>query len=294
VIELSQLSPELIFASGGVLALLLLLGMPWWGRQRRLQLQQQPFPAPWRRMLLQWPLYRHLPPPLQQRLQRLVQVFIAEKPIIGCQGLVVTDEMRVLIAAQACLMVLQLQFQPGTVPFPELRQVLLYPSAFVVTATHAQPGGVVSSGKEVRLGESWQHGQVVLSWPDVQAGVFSGVWPQLVAEPPHLSTSNLVIHEFAHQLDQETGPANGAPILRVGQSAQTWRHIFKQEYEKLQWLVDAGEASLIDPYGASAPEEFFAVASETFFMQPQAMHEQHPALFAQLAQYYGLNPTAWM
>jgi MtfA peptidase len=109
----------------------------------------------------------------------------------------------------------------------------------------------------------------------------------------HNSTQNLVIHEFAHQLDQENGPANGAPVLRHGQSGRAWTAVFKREYDTLQWLVDAGEPSLIDPYGASAPEEFFAVASEAFFMQPQAMRQQHPALFSQLTQYYGLDPSAW-
>lgn len=276
-----EFHPALIFSSLGIVVLLLLLGMPWWLRQRRLRWQQRPFPPKWRRLLRQWPLYQRLPPVLQHRLQGMVQVFVAEKPIIGCQGLHVTDEMRVLIAAQACVMVLQLYAASGASPFPELRQVLLYPSAFVVTATHAQPGGVVSAGQEVRLGESWQQGQVVLSWPDVKAGMRSD------------ATQNLVIHEFAHQLDQENGPANGAPVLRHGQSGRTWAQVFKREYDTLQWLVDAGEPGLIDPYGASAPEEFFAVASEAFFMQPRAMRAQHPALFAQLEQYYGLDPSAW-
>jgi Mlc titration factor MtfA (ptsG expression regulator) len=274
-------SPALVFALGGLVALLCLLGLPWWWHQRRLRLQRAPFPPAWRRYLWRWPLYRHLPPVLQQRLQKMVQVFVAEKPVIGCQGLQVTDEMRVLIAAQACLMVLQLHASAGTAPFPELRQVLLYPHPFVVQASHTQPGGVVSSGQEIRLGESWQHGQVVLSWPDVQAGLREN------------TAQNLVIHEFAHQLDQENGPANGAPLLQRGQSVATWAQVFQREYETLQWLVDAGESTLIDPYGASAPEEFFAVASETFFMQPQALAQQHPALFAQLARYYDLDPRAW-
>jgi Mlc titration factor MtfA (ptsG expression regulator) len=194
--------PELAFSLAGVFVLMLLLGVPWWARQRRWRLRQRPFPLAWRRVLQQhWALYRHLPPPLQQRLLGMVQVFVAEKPIIGCQGLHVTDEMRVLIAAQACLMVLHLHAQPGMAPFPELRQILLYPSAFVVKATHAQPGGVLSSGREVRLGESWQHGQVVLSWPDVDAGSRSGQWPALALRTDW-ATHNVVIHEFAHQLDQ--------------------------------------------------------------------------------------------
>lgn len=276
-----DLAPAWWFAGGGMAVLACLFGQPWWARQRRVWRWQRPFPPTWRRFLWRWPLYRRLPPILQQRLQGMVQVFVAEKPIIGCQGLYVTDEMRVLIAAQACLMVLQLHGQVGAMPFPDLRQVLVYPQAFVVTATHTESGGVVSSAQELRLGESWQDGQVVLSWPDVQAGLSNS------------TVHNLVIHEFAHQLDQENGPANGAPLLRQHQSRQTWAQVFQREYKNLQWLVDAGESTLIDAYGATAPEEFFAVASEAFFMLPQALHTQHPALFQQLKLYYDLDPSLW-
>jgi Mlc titration factor MtfA (ptsG expression regulator) len=292
------LNPELAFALVGAAVLLALLGWPWWTRRQRQRMGQQPFPPAWRKQLQrQFPLYNHLPPPLQRRLQGFVQVFVAEKPLIGCQGLTITDDMRVLIAAQACLPVLALH---GTGqgdsqhphPYPDLRQVLMYPSSFVVQAKHHQPGGVVSEGREERLGESWQEGIVVLSWPDAQAGALSGQWGrhgQAQAATGH----NVVMHEFAHQLDQETGPANGAPALRPGQSAHTWAQVFKREYEDLCWLVDAGEPTLIDPYGASAPEEFFAVATETFFMQPVAMALQHPALYAQLQHYFGLDPKGW-
>lgn len=289
------MAPELIFALLGVLVLGALIGGPWWARQRRQRLGNTPFPAAWRKLLRQqFPLYNHLPPPLQHRLQAMVQVFVAEKPIIGCQGLTVTDEMRVLIAAQACVPVLALHGRTERLnPYPELRHVLLYPGPFVVEAKHHQPGGVVSEGREVRLGESWQEGVVVLSWPDVQAGARCGQWRAAAPAADNALGHNVVIHEFAHQLDQETGPANGAPALRKGQSAQTWAQVFQREYEDLRWLADAGEATLIDPYGASAPEEFFAVVSEAFFMTPAALQAQHPALHDQLQAYYGLNPTLW-
>lgn len=287
------MAPEIIFAMLGMVILGLLIGGPLWVRRRRLRLGGQPFPAAWRRLLQrQLPLYNHLPHPLQKRLQAMVQVFMAEKPVIGCQRLAVTDDMRVLIAAQACVPVLVLHGDPHPAPYPDLREVLLYPSSFVVDAKHHQPGGVVSEGREERLGESWQEGIVVLSWPDAQAGARSGQWGR--HGPPDAAPGhNVVMHEFAHQLDQATGPANGAPALRPGQSAETWTQVFKRAYEDLRWLVDAGEPTLIDPYGASAPEEFFAVATETFFMQPNAMAEQHPALYAQLQQYFRLDPKAW-
>ncbi|HRK39889.1 MAG TPA: zinc-dependent peptidase [Burkholderiaceae bacterium] len=292
------MNPELILALSGLTVLLGLIGWPAWSRHRRLRTGQRPFPAAWRKLLQrQFPLYNHLPPPLQKQLQAMVQVFVADKPLIGCQGLTVTDDMRVLVAAQACLPVLMLHGAGDHPhPYPELRQVLLYPSSFVVSAKHHEPGGVVSEGREERLGESWQEGIVVLSWPDALAGAQSGQWPR---PGQHHSTEdqpaahNVVLHEFAHQLDQEIGPANGAPLLRPGQSAQTWAQVFQRAYEDLRWLVDAGEETLIDPYGASAPEEFFAVAVETFFMQPRAMSERHPDLYAQLKQYFRLDPTLW-
>jgi hypothetical protein len=288
-----RMSLELMFSALGLGLAAALALRPAWVRWRHRRLNQRPFPAPWRNLLRQrFPLYNHLPSPLQLRLQRMVQVFVAEVPFIGCQGLRVTDDMRVLVAAQACLLVLE---RPDGPPYPDLRQVLLYPGPFVVKAEHRQPGGVVSQGREVRLGESWQHGQVVLSWPDALAGAQSGVWTDPSPSDVALGTSapNVVLHEFAHQLDQETGPANGAPALRPGQSQRGWAEVFRREYEDLRWLADAGEATLIDPYGATAPEEFFAVATEAFFMQPAALAAQHMALYDQLQQYFRLDPRRW-
>lgn len=302
------MSPELSFALLGAAVLAALVGVPVWVRWRRLRQGARPFPPAWRRVLQRrFALYRRLPPPLQRRLQAMVQVFVAEKPIIGCQGLQVTDDMRVLIAAQACTLVLNLHSHGGNgngngsgsgnrpaallpEPYPELREVLVYPGAFVVEARQHEPGGVVRQGREARLGESWQEGRVVLSWLDCERGAAGGEW----AKPPHTEhAANVVMHEFAHQLDQETGAANGAPALKRGQSAQTWAQVFQRAFEDLRWLHTAGETTLIDPYGATAPEEFFAVATETFFMQPRALAQQHPALYAQLQQFFALDPQGW-
>jgi MtfA peptidase len=281
--------PELVFAALGLVLAAALALHPTWQRWRHRRLHRRPFPSAWRKLLCQrFPLYNHLPPPLQQRLQGLVQVVVADVPFVGCQGLKVTEEMRVLVAAQACVLVLQ---RPGGgTPYPDLRQVLLYPGPFVVQAEHHHPGGVVSQGREVRLGESWQHGQVVLSWPDALTGAKAGVWAGMALDP---SAHNVVWHEFAHQLDQETGPANGAPALRPGQSQRTWAAVFQREYEDLRWLADAGQPTLIDPYGASAPEEFFAVVTEAFFLNPAALLNQHPALYEQLQHFFNLSPHAW-
>ena len=284
------MSPEIVFATLGLGLALGLVLHPRWTSWRQGKLRQHPFPASWRKLLRQqFPLYNHLPPPLQKRLQGLIQVMVADVPFIGCQGLEVTDDMRLLVAAQACILVLE---RPDNMaPYPGLRQVLLYPGPFVVKAEHPQPGGVISEGREVRLGESWQHGQVVLSWPDALEGARSGVWGGMALDP---GAHNVVWHEFAHQLDQETGPANGAPALRKGLSSRTWTEVFQREYEDLRWLADAGEPTLIDPYGATAPEEFFAVVTEVFFLNPVALASQHPALFEQLEGYYQLKPQHWL
>lgn len=283
------MSPELVFAALGLVLAAALALYPTWQRWRHGRLHRRPFPSAWRKLLRQrFPLYSQLPPPLQQRLQGMVQVMVADVPFVGCQGLSVTDDMRVLVAAQACVLVLE---RPGAgPPYPGLRQVLLYPGPFVVQAEHHNPGGVISQGREVRRGESWQHGQVVLSWPDALAGAKAGVWGGMVLNP---SAHNVVWHEFAHQLDQETGPANGAPALRPGQSQRTWAAVFQREYEDLRWLADAGQPTLIDPYGASAPEEFFAVVTEVFFLNPAALLNHHPALYGQLQHFYNLSPHAW-
>jgi len=290
------MSPELVFAALGLALTAALALYPSWQRWRHRRLHRRPFPAAWRKLLRQrLALYPHLPPPLQHRLKGLIQVFVADVPFIGCQGLQVTDDMRVLVAAQACLLVLE-RAGDGP-PYPDLRQVLLYPGPFVVQAEHHNPGGVISQAHEVRLGESWQHGQVVLSWPDALAGGQAGTWgPGKAASDGQIQgdTTNVVLHEFAHQLDQETGPANGAPALNPGQSPHHWAKVFQREYEDLRWLTDAGEETLIDPYGATAPEEFFAVATETFFMQPLALLHQHPALYDQLQRYYQLKPHTWI
>ena len=293
------MSPELGFVVLGAAVLAALVGVPWWARQRRRQLGARAFPPAWRRLLQQqFALYQRLPHPLQQRLQAMVQVFVAEKPVIGCQGLQVTDDMRVLIAAQACVLVLELHSRGATTtphhspvpePYPDLREVLLYPGAFVVQAQQHRPGGVVQHGREARLGESWQEGRVVLSWADSLRGASGGEW----AHPAITEAAdNVVMHEFAHQLDQETGAANGAPALGRAQLA-TWAQVFQRAYDELRWLTDAGETTLIDPYGATAPEEFFAVATETFFMQPRALAAQHPELYGQLQQFYRLDPQSW-
>jgi hypothetical protein len=207
------------------------------------------------------------------RLKGLMQVFLAEKPIIGCQGLRITDEIRVTIAALACLPLLG----AARGVYPDLRQVLVYPSSFVVERPVSE-AGIQHEQRRVLAGESWQQGQVILAWDEVLRGA---------AHPG--DGHNVVIHEFAHQLDR----ANGAPALGSTAAYQRWSTVMQREFDALRWRLSTGEPTLIDAYGATDPAEFFAVVSELFFERPQALAVHHPALFEELSGYYRINPTHW-
>lgn len=255
-------------------------GPPWWRSLRRLRVRAQPFPAAWRELLRRrMPAFHALPPDLQQQARKQAQVLLAEVPFIGCRGLVVSDEMRVLVAVQAALLLLN---RGAAARFPALRQVLLYPEPFIVRRPRPDQAGLVDEQAQVLSGESWQQGQVVLSWPDVLAGA---------ADPAN--GHNVVIHEFAHQLDQAGGAANGAPWLPGRAARQRWARTMSAEFEALRVRLAQGEPGLIDPYGAQSPAEFFAVCSELFFERPQALADAHPALFRELAGLYRTNPLSW-
>ena len=272
------------FLFGAVLlgALLAALGIalaPAWRAWRRQGLARQPFPAAWRRVLARHvPQVRSLPVDLQLRLKQRMQVFIAEKPFIGCNGLVVTEAMRVVVAAQACLLLLG---RPEG-HFANLRQVLLYPGAFLVDRVRTEAGGVLRDERQALSGESWSQGQVILSWDDVLAGA---------ANPA--DGRNVVVHEFAHQLDQADGQSNGAPPLPPGMDGRRWARVLQAEFDQLQRQLAAGEPNLLGAYAATNPAEFFAVASEVFFEQGPQLAGERPALYAELQAFYGVAPTAW-
>jgi len=271
---------------------------------RRARVRRQPFPRAWREILRRrMPAFARLPADLQLQVKKHVQVLLAEKPFIGCAGLVVTDEMRVLIAAQAALLLLNRDADY----FGNLRQVLVYPGAFIVERELANGSGLMHATRRALAGESWQQGQLLLSWDDVLAGA---------ADPD--DGHNVVIHEFAHQLDQERGRANGAPWLgrreaeppprrrgaapsRPGRGAghepggpyPRWARVLGAEFEQLRQRLARGETGVIAAYAATDPAEFFAVVSEHFFEQPAALAAAHPALYAEFARLYRCDPLAW-
>lgn len=255
------------------------IGKPYWREYKRDKLRKQPFPKSWRKIIqMRMPYFRAMPTDLQLQLKQHIQVFLAEKTFIGCNGVKITDEIKVTIAAQACLLLLNRR----TDFYPKLQTILVYPSAFIKQQQQVNGDGVHFLQNATLAGESWQFGKVVLSWQDTVEG----------AVVPN-DGRNVVIHEFAHQLDQEDGTANGAPILGKHQNYQQWSQVFNQHFQLLQQKATIGEPSLFDYYGATNPAEFFAVASEVFFEQPLELNQQAPALYQQLSQFYRVDPLHW-
>jgi Mlc titration factor MtfA (ptsG expression regulator) len=269
----------LVVAGLAALFVAWLLAQPIVLQARRRRLRQRPFPAAWREILRQRvPYFWRLPADLQLQLKGHIQVFVAEKPFVGCAGLAVTDEMRVTIAAQACLLILNRR----TRYYPNLSQILVYPGAFIVDKVRTDATGILQEHRQVLAGESWSQGQVVLSWEDVVEGA-------AIADDGR----NVVIHEFAHQLDQELGHANGAPILARPQHYRSWSRVLGVAFARLQEQARLGEASLLSHYGATDPAEFFAVASEVFFEQPGQLAVEDAALYAELHRFYRVDPLSW-
>ena len=259
-------------------ALAALLAYLAYTRWRDRSIHRRPFPAAWLSVLqASLPVYAALPPDQQSRLRDMMKFFIARKTFYGCGGLTITDEMRVIIAAEACLLVLN---RNGAL-YPKLKSILVYPTAFRTDREEHQADGTVASGRHSLLGESWNNGRVILSWDDVTRGVadFS-------------DGHNVVLHEFAHQLDAESGSTNGAPPLRSN-SYRAWAAVFTENFEDLGLRSIKGLETVMDEYGATNPAEFFAVATETFFEKPHRLYKRRPELYQELQQYYQLDPRQW-
>lgn len=226
--------------------------------------------------------YAGMPPALRERLQGLVKQFLHQKTFVGCAGLAITEEMRVIIAAQACLLLLGRATGPAPRVYPALHTILVYPGSFLVPRRHQDSAGVVTEMRQDLAGESWDDGRVVLSWEHVRRAGHA-------AEDTH----NVVLHEFAHQLDSESGGTNGAPFLGSVEHYRSWSAILSRDFELLRRDAEWGYQDVLDPYGATNPAEFFAVATEAFFEQPHALAERHPDLYAQFQACYRVDPRAW-
>jgi Mlc titration factor MtfA (ptsG expression regulator) len=265
--------------------------------RRRARLMQTPLPPQWRAIIdANAPLCTRLPAPLRTELEGRVQVFLNEKEFEGCAGQAITDDVRVTVAALACLLLLNRENDY----YPRMGSILVYPNAFRVKHRHVDEHGFETEVEEENLGEAWERGSVILSWEDAL----------IDAREPD-DGFNVAIHEFAHQLDMEDGYPNGTPLLADKEKYQRWQEVMTREYEALKRLADTLDdyppdywdnefrprhvhADVLDVYGAEDPAEFFAVATEAFFEDALRLKAHHRELYAALSDYYCLDPAAWV
>lgn len=260
----------------GLTAWAVVAGKAFLRKRRRRRLLSIPFPPTWDSTLKEnLPPYARMAPALRQQLQNAIRIFIAEKSFEGCGGLDLTDEIKVTIAAQACLLLLNRK----VACYPRLDSVLVYPSTYVAATV---PNLVQQGTDSVRLGESWTTGAVVLAWDSVKRGAAN-----------FHDGHNVTMHEFAHQLDQDDGTADGAPVLAHRSAYSAWARVFSEEFVRLKRKKARGQKSMLDAYGATNPAEFFAVATETFFEKPGQLKSRHPELYEELHDFYKVSPVDW-
>jgi MtfA peptidase len=252
----------------------------WLRNHRRKAILDAPFRAAWADYLSRNVRhYPYLDAAARQRLHGITQVLVGEKYWSGAAGMVVSEEMRVTIAAQAAVMVLGLD-EPYY--FDHLVSIIVYPRAFLQRRSHGRDEITVHEDLPVS-GEAWYHSPIVLAWRDVlQAG----------RNAAH--GGNVVVHELAHHLDGLNGEMDGMPTLATQRDETRWLAVMDRAYDRLAGRVDRGRPTLLDPYGAENPAEFFAVASECFFERPRAMQQKLPVLYRLLGGYYRQDPAAWL
>lgn len=249
------------------LALGLLFAWRWLRRPRATSADTSGSPLEWKDLLDdRLPQIARLSAPQRARLHARVERFLYEKRFVGCAGLEVTDEMKALIAGMACLLILR----PEAELYPALRQVLIYPGPFLVPVTEPDEFGLVPDEPEERIGESWGGDRVILSWPDVEAALDG-------------DEVNVVVHEFAHQLDDESTAGEGAPALA---DYTRWSEVMQAEFERLR---RHRRPAVLDPYGGESPAEFFGVVTEAFFQRGTELAKHHPALYAVVRDFYGFD-----
>ena len=255
-----------------------LLGSPWWRQRQRAVRMVQPLGPDSRQIIARnVPAARRLPTELRTRLDGLVGSFLAEKEFVGCNGLVVTEEIRVTIAALACLLVLGRRGH-----YDELHSILVYPTAFWVEDEVEDEAGVVEQRRRILSGEAWEASRIILSWEDVTEA----------AQAPG-EGYNVALHEFAHYLDAEGLGLARPPAPARARSTDAWASDLAAEFDALLDAVDRGEDTFLDPYAAEDEAEFFAVATEDFLERPAGLRAAHPGLYGLLREFYGLDPASW-
>jgi Mlc titration factor MtfA (ptsG expression regulator) len=243
-----------------------------WGGKRVPQTEALD-PALWRRVTGSLPFLRGLTEAETGRLKDCASRFLQEKEMHGARGFILTDAVRLSIAVQACLPVLNL----GPDAYRGWVGIVIYPGEFKVRREETDASGVVHEYEDALSGEAWPGGPVILSWQDVTLGE---------------AGYNVVIHEFAHKLHMSRGDMDDFPAPHAGMQRELWLHTWDTAYDAFCAQVDRGVDSVIDPYASEQPAEFFAVLSETFFTLPQAVRTLYPELYAQLALFYRQDPAA--
>jgi Mlc titration factor MtfA (ptsG expression regulator) len=249
-----------------------------WKQRNRRRLRARPFPKKWLTLIQRHVAFFHkLSAGDRAELLGHIQVFLAEKRFEGCGGFAITDEVRVTIAAQACLLLLHRR----TDYFPQLVTILVYPLTYMAEEKRQIGEHLWEEGSVARLGETGRRmGSLVLSWGAVKHNA---------ADPS--DGKNVVLHEFAHQLDFENDASDGVPGLATREQQLTWAEVMRSEYASLRAADEGGIPTLLDTYGATNPVEFFAVSVEAFFEQPRALRAQHPKLYAELRRYFQQDPV---
>lgn len=246
---------------------------------RRARLRSLPLPPGWRSALeKRVHLYRRLTQDDRDELAGHIQVLLAEKSFEGAGGLEMTDEVQITIAGYAGILLLHRE----TDYFPGLSSVVVYPDEYLAPYETVDEAGVVTRGIDRRSGESWERGTLVLSWSDVR-----------LAGTGEEGCYNVVLHEFAHQLDLADGITGGIPLLGGKGGGRHWRSTLAAEYERLVEAARLGTVPVLDPYGAESPAEFFAVATEAFFEDGKRLAAEWPHLYGELARYYRQDPARW-
>ena len=252
---------------------------PKYKKYKRKKIMEKPFLPEWEKILKNYfELYNKLPVNLQEELKNKIKVFLKEKVFYGCQGMEITDKIRIIVAAQACILLLNRQ----TSFYPKLKTIYIYPTTYF-SKNVSYDAGIVTESTQASAGESWNSGELVLAWDASIHGATNTV-----------DGHNVVFHEFAHQLDQEDGFADGAPILKHRSCYASWARVLGEEFERLKDKKKRRKKSVLNKYGATNPAEFFAVASETFFEKPRQLNKRHPELYEELKNYYNVNPIEWM
>lgn len=244
---------------------------------RRRRLRDQPTDPSWRKALLTLPLYHRLPAHDQREVEAHSRVLLTEKAFESAGGFVIREPMPLLVAAQASILLLHRQ----TAYFPKLASIILYPANFFVSASRVEPNGLVTEFREVRSGESWMHGAIVLSWDEVELG-----------RRPE-SRRNVVLHEFVHQLDAQSGDMDGMPPLASPEARTRWAAAMHDARIAIERCASGPERQPIARYGLRSPAEMFAVSTEAFFLDPHSVKRCIPSLYGELASYFQQDPASW-